>query len=215
VHPEGTKGTSATGVNDTLGNALMVEAVDLLTAHVVFQKLRTGVVLGGDLQPVIGVGLLDTEVGGDYVARRMVVDCVFLKVGGLLVGSDAVKAEFLESVVDCRHHLYGGGGEDGEVELRGRQGKKRLPPQWIIYKLELATDNGQVLEGAPHRNAERDLKPMAGKLMTARQEQSHLPTWLSRAREKRWCIFSTKPMEIVTSEMKPANGVEGIAPLQL
>jgi hypothetical protein len=98
------------------------------------------------------------------------------------------------------------------------QSKKRLPPQWIIYKLELATDNGQVLEGAPHHSADRDLKPMARKLMTARRERlgkTHLPTWLSRAREKRTSIFSTKPMEIVTSETRLANGIGGIAPMQL
>ena len=95
VHPESTKSTGATGMDDTLRDALMVEAVDLLAAHVVFQKLWAGVVLCGDLEPVIGVGLLDTEVGGDHVASRMVVDGVFLKVGGLLVGSDAVEAEFL------------------------------------------------------------------------------------------------------------------------
>jgi hypothetical protein len=95
VHLEGTKGTGATGVDDTLGNALVVEAVDLLTAHVVFEELRTSVVLGCNLEPVIGVGLLDTKVGSDHVARCVVVDDVFLKVGGLCVAGGAIEAELL------------------------------------------------------------------------------------------------------------------------
>jgi len=95
VHLESTESTSATGVDDTLGDAFVVEAVDLLTSHVVFQELRAGVVLGGDLQPVIGVGLLDTKVGGDDVARRMVVDGVSLQVGDLLVARGGVEAKLL------------------------------------------------------------------------------------------------------------------------
>jgi hypothetical protein len=40
-------------VDDSFGYAFMVEAVDLLACHVIFQQHRAGFVLGGDLEPVI------------------------------------------------------------------------------------------------------------------------------------------------------------------
>jgi hypothetical protein len=81
----------------------------------------------------------------------------------------------------------------------GGGSRKWLLPQWYIYKhhhtasklVELATDNGQVMERAPQQNADGRVKPMARKLMTERRgmgRQSHLPTWLSLAREKRSCM---------------------------
>ena len=93
VHLEGTEGTSTTSVNDTPGDTLMVEAMDLLAAHVVLQQLKASVVFGGDLEPVVGVGLFHAKVGGDHVAFGMVVDGILLEVGGLLVANGAIEAE--------------------------------------------------------------------------------------------------------------------------
>jgi hypothetical protein len=76
-------------VNDTLGDTLVVESVDLkrsgvvlvgtarveaylLTAELVLQQLGALLVVGGYAQPRIGAVLLDTEVAGD--APLVVVD---------------------------------------------------------------------------------------------------------------------------------------------
>jgi len=56
------KGTTATSVDDTLGNALVVESVDSLAAKGVLQQGRSGLVFADHLQPVIGCALLNAIV---------------------------------------------------------------------------------------------------------------------------------------------------------
>jgi hypothetical protein len=51
------------------------------------------VVFGGNLEPIVGVGLLHTKVGSDHVALCMVVDGILLEVDGLLVASGAIEAK--------------------------------------------------------------------------------------------------------------------------
>lgn len=98
VHLEITECTRATGVDDTLWDTFVVEAMDLLTTHVIFQQLRAGVILGSDLEPVIRVGLLHAKVGSDPVLGCMVIDGVLLKVGSLLVAGGAIEAKLFQTV---------------------------------------------------------------------------------------------------------------------
>jgi len=52
-------------VDNTLGNALVVEAVDLLASGVILQQRGTLLVVCRHRQPVISVALLNTSIGGD------------------------------------------------------------------------------------------------------------------------------------------------------
>jgi hypothetical protein len=53
VHFKCSEGSGAASVDDSLGNAFMVESMDLLTGSVVFKEYWASFVLGGRLQPVI------------------------------------------------------------------------------------------------------------------------------------------------------------------
>lgn len=53
VHLEGTKSACASGVHDTLWNALMVEAVDLLASGMILEEHRPGVVIVNNFEPVV------------------------------------------------------------------------------------------------------------------------------------------------------------------
>lgn len=80
----------------------MVEAVDLLTGRVIFEKAGTSLVFGSYSEPVVGVGLLDTKVGRNSVARIIVVVNVLDEVDGLLV----LEAEgFLHGICETGSHI--------------------------------------------------------------------------------------------------------------
>jgi len=126
VHLEGTESASATGVDDTFWDSLVVEAGSIsvlyppkavpvatqdvpsyfLPSHVVLQQLRASVVLIRDREPMVGVGLFDTEIGGEPVARIMVVLHVLLEVRHFRALESAIEliAELLEPVGYCLSH---------------------------------------------------------------------------------------------------------------
>jgi hypothetical protein len=56
VHLEGSERSSATGVDHSLRDSFMVEAVNLLADSVVFEELRADLVLRSDLKPIIQCG---------------------------------------------------------------------------------------------------------------------------------------------------------------
>lgn len=79
---EGAVRGSATGVDNTLWDALVIEAMDLLTASVVLEKHWASLVFAGHLQPIVCVGLLYAIVGCDSVARR----CIAVLVSAICLG---------------------------------------------------------------------------------------------------------------------------------
>lgn len=83
VQRELAEGASATGVDDTLGDPLMVESVDFLASGVVLQELWAGLVFGGNLEPVVWAVKgqnMDKSIYGGWrgYCPRIVLTCVTL-----------------------------------------------------------------------------------------------------------------------------------------
>lgn len=65
--------SGATRMDDSLGNALMIETMNLLSCNLVLKHHRTGVVVIHLLQPVVRIADTHTMVGGQWLLAGLYI----------------------------------------------------------------------------------------------------------------------------------------------